>query len=137
MEKASFQATLSSLPLMLEWVRKQIVGSGLNESSLKKIEISLEEVIVNIIRYSYPDKKGTIKIEFHSKPKRSLELTVIDTGVPFNPLEHSPQSQEGKPIEDVKEGGLGIKIMHEFMDELSYERVNDQNRFLLIKKLKP
>ena len=58
-------------------------------------------------------------------------MTFIDHGPEFNPLK-----TEAKIVEDenAKEGGLGILIVKNFADSITYNRINNKN-ILLIKKL--
>ncbi len=58
-------------------------------------------------------------------------MTFIDHVPKFNPV-----NIEAKIVEDenAKEGGLGILIVKNFADNISYNRINEKN-ILLIKKI--
>ena len=51
----------------------------------------------------------------------------------FNPLEKEINMIEN---ENAKEGGLGILIVKEMVDSVSYSRVNNKNVLVMKKKLK-
>ncbi len=108
----TFAATLDQLPAMLAWVRAQCTAPAL---PVKKIELAMEEILVNIISYAYPDKPGQIHLSCDRLP-HALRFTIKDQGIPFNPLGHpSPPPTPEKP------GGLGIHLAKSLLT-LKYER---------------
>jgi len=111
------------------------------EMSLKELDIqdehyghicvSLDEAVTNVIMYAYPHKKENIKIAI-KKLKDRVSIKIIDSGAPFNPLDH-PTPDVSVKIEDRLVGGLGIHLMRNMMDELNYHRIGDKNCFTLVK----
>ena len=75
--------------------------------------------------------EGKIIETLKNFPER-LELTFIDKGIPYNPLENKDPDVT-LDIEKRKIGGLGIFLVKEMMDEVSYEYADGQN-ILKIKK---
>lgn len=63
--------------------------------------------------------EATVQVEIKNFPER-LELTFIDKGIPYNPLENKDPDVT-LDIEKRKIGGLGIFLVKEMMDEVSYE----------------
>ncbi|MPN48848.1 hypothetical protein SDC9_196460 [bioreactor metagenome] len=63
-----------------------------------------------------------------------LIFTVTDSGVPFDPtLTDNPDlnlSAEERPI-----GGLGIFLIKQIMNEVTYSRIHDINVFTMKKKI--
>lgn len=96
------------------------------------INLSLEETLTNIIYYAFDDEgehQILIRIE---KNGNEISLEVEDDGRPFNPLEHEDPDTT-LALEDRPIGGLGIKLVKEFMDIVDYERKDDKN-LLTMKK---
>ena len=95
----------------------------------------MEEAIVNIINYAYPEgKMGDIRLKasFDSEPSRILfELT--DSGIPFDPTSVK-EADVTLGIEERPVGGLGIFMMRKLMDEVTYKRQEEKNILLMIKK---
>ena len=60
-------------------------------------------------------------------------LTVTDDGHPFNPLE-APEPKTDLPIEDRPIGGLGIHLLRELSDGMTYERRNGRNQVTIVKR---
>lgn len=103
--------------------------------TMLRISMCFEEIFVNVARYAYADRKeeGTIKIRIDANPSEA-EITIIDSGLPFNPLANEDPnitlSAEERGI-----GGLGILMVKKTMDETSYEYLNGQNVFRMKKRL--
>lgn len=119
----TFPASLDNLYPMLSHVRLTAITVGFSEENLSKIELALEEALVNIINYAYPDGKGTIEIRCTKVDyPPSIIVEVHDKGIPFNPLEFNMKSL---PTDGV--GGYGIFYIKQIMDEVQYEREGEVN----------
>ena len=132
-ENAVFVAELSHLPEIMSWVREHIALSGCDDQIGKKIEVSLEEVFVNIISYAYEDHSGSIEVLVDITPSQRISFIIKDRGQPFNPTEHGTVIDVEVPIEQRSPGGLGIAFVKHFMDEILYELHGNYN-VLTIKK---
>lgn len=98
------------------------------------IRLVLEELIVNVSNYAYGvDGDGPLRITLDRTSSR-LTITLEDEGIPFNPLEHEDpditQSIAERPI-----GGLGILLVKQMMDEVSYVYEHGCNRLVVVKHL--
>jgi anti-sigma regulatory factor (Ser/Thr protein kinase) len=102
---------------------------------IPKLKTVIDEVLGNVIMHGYADQQVheiTTRIEF---TENRLVVIITDDGVPFNPLDFpAPDIETG--LEDRKIGGLGIHIVRNMMDDMSYQRRGDQNLLTLIKELK-
>lgn len=91
-----------------------------------KVSIAIDDLINNIIAYGLDNKlKHSIKIEFRFSENR-LIIEVIDGGMPFNPFE-SVNADTTSSVEDREIGGLGRLLVKELMDDVSYQRLKEQN----------
>ena len=111
-----------------------ILVNGADCKTTSRIQIALEEVLVNVASYAYQDEVGNIEIEyeiFHD-PNKTLKVTIIDSGIEFDPL-----AKEDPDIvsfyEQKKIGGLGIYMTKQIMDEVIYQRKDNKN-ILVLKK---
>lgn len=120
---------------MLHWIRSEIIGTGFDESTIRKVELASEEALVNVIRHAYKGKKGEIDITITSVPKSHMEIVIVDQGPPFNPLKIETIVNPLAPLEERNEGGLGILFMKQYMDEIRYERNKERNILTLIKRI--
>jgi len=126
---------MESFTSMMIWIQKKSKEAGGSFSQIHKIELAMEEALVNIIHYAYQGKPGTIEIACKMDVGQWIEFTIIDKGAPFDPIEYAPNFQVQDDLEDRLEGGLGIAIIKESMDEVQYERNNSLNILTLRKKI--
>ena len=103
----------------------------MGEKLINKIQLASEEAIVNVISYAYPEKKGMLWIDCEKKGQR-FEITVRDHGLPFNPIDVEVNPQLDQPVQARKIGGLGIFLIRKAIDEVSYQRVDDENVLRLV-----
>lgn len=134
MEK-TFTAELASLHPILEWIRNYLEDTGLSDVEIRRIEIALEEGLVNIFCYAYQGKVGNIAVSLSYEEGDYVEIVFKDTGLPFNPLKHKREVDPLTPIEALEEGGLGILFMQKLMDKVEYRREGDANVLTLRKNL--
>ena len=98
-----------------------------------KIQLSIEEVVENVVHYAYDGGIGWIEVSTNLD-NASLILTdeLRDAGVPFNPLEQ-PDPDITLAAEDRKVGGLGIYLCKQLMDSISYRYENGNNVLTMTK----
>ena len=97
------------------------------------IDLSLEELITNIISYAYDDTaEHTITVRFELLPS-AVQIKIEDDGRPFNPVTH-PSPAIDLALDDKPIGGLGIHMARRSMDSMEHQRVNGRNRLTLVKK---
>jgi anti-sigma regulatory factor (Ser/Thr protein kinase) len=96
--------------------------------------LAIEELVTNCIKYGYDDSNDhSIEIVFVVEDG-ALRMEVIDDGHPFNPLQ-APSPDLSVPIEHRPIGGLGIHLLRELADDVSYERRDGTNRLRLTKRM--
>ncbi len=90
------------------------------------MDITLEELFTNIINYAYTDTdKHDIHIHF-SMSDRTVHIEIRDDGQPFDPIINRPGEKKAS-LEQSKIGGWGLQIVHNYMDNISYERDGNNN----------
>ena len=63
-----------------------------------------------------------------------LKITFKDSGIPFNPLQKAFLNNQNIALDERGLGGLGLPIIHKFMDKIDYERKEHHNILELSKK---
>ena len=110
--------------------------SGIPEISRKdalRLHMIIDEIFANICDYAYKGTKGYVWISFsYDIAKKAVTITFADDGLPYNPLSAKEQdttlsAKEGKP------GGLGIFMVKNTVDEISYENTEGKNILILTK----
>ena len=98
-----------------------------------QIDLILDELYSNVNKYAYDGDEGIFHLRMnYNKTKKELSLTLVDKGKEFNPLKTNPKKVEDK---NAQEGGLGILIVKNFADSISYNRINGKNILLIKKKI--
>lgn len=95
------------------------------------IHLVVEEIVVNIVDYAYPEGNGYLEVCINNDSKE-LTIEFRDHGIPFNPLEQSMPDLD-IPLEERSIGGLGIFLTKEMMDNVEYRYEQGEN-ILIIKK---
>ena len=110
--------------------------AGKTDSSLfSQLSLAVEEAVVNVIMYAYPDgRKGEVAIALECPTDGFADVEISDSGVPFNPLEYKKADLE-TPLEDRPIGGLGIHLVKEIMDTVDYSYTDGHNVLHLRKKM--
>jgi serine/threonine-protein kinase RsbW len=104
---------------------------SLSDSALNAINVSLDEILTNIISYGYDDERDhVIAVSLALADDGTLTIEVDDDGKPFNPLE-MPEPDTSAAIDDRPIGGLGIHLVLRLMDDVRYRRENDRNLLTL------
>ena len=97
--------------------------------------IALEEAIANVVMYAYPNEEGKHKIILNAVFENGeLVFTLIDSGVPFDPTK-APEADITLSAQDRPIGGLGIFLIRKIMNEISYQRVNNENHLIMKKRI--
>ena len=133
MEK-TFDAKDEKLHEVISFVEEELESRGADMKTIMAVSIALEEIFVNISHYAYPEKEGTATVRM-SFEDDMLELSLTDSGIPFDPLEiEDPDIHADLKERDV--GGLGIFMVKKYMDECHYERKDGQNIFTMKKVIR-
>ncbi len=102
----------------------------LDKTLANKLDMCAEEIFANVAFYAYPDAPGNIEAKLQKTNGRII-LEFKDSGTAYNPLER-PDPDITLPPEERPLGGLGIFMIKEMADEISYKREDDKNILTLI-----
>jgi sigma-B regulation protein RsbU (phosphoserine phosphatase) len=104
------------------------------QSVALKFKVVFDELLGNIISYAYTDDdEHDIEVRMERVGKR-LIVTITDDGVPFNPLsEKKPDTDLS--LEDREIGGLGIHLVRNLVDNVSYQRRIGKNVMTIMRYL--
>ncbi len=129
----------SNLAKIGETVEKFSVEAGLDARSVYAMQMAVDEACSNIIGHAYGGEgKGVIKLHFR-RINDGVQVVINDTGRPFNP-ENVPEPNVTAPLAERQEGGLGLFLMRQLMDEVSFDfgggKKGDVNTLVLFKRIK-
>jgi anti-sigma regulatory factor (Ser/Thr protein kinase) len=98
------------------------------------VSLVIDEIVTNCVKYGYDDDKKHVIDVVLSVDNQLLTVLVIDDGHAFNPVTVPPPDLS-LPIEDRPIGGLGIHLLRQLSDSLTYERREGTNRLTLTKRI--
>lgn len=129
-------ATMENLDTLIGFVEEQLNEEGCPMKVSSQIILCLEEVYVNVVNYAYGNNIGTCQLDSKItslEDGKSHILTIMDSGAPFNPLEKEDPDIT-LSVEERGIGGLGVYMVKQMMDEVSYQYREGQNILTLVKK---
>lgn len=108
---------------------------GLDMESQMNLNLVLEEMVSNIIYYAYPqDVDAEIELTAESDGKE-ITFFLSDQGREFDPTLKDDLDTDVNPA-DREIGGMGIFIVKNIMNEVTYQRLEGRNLVTMKKKLK-
>ena len=133
-EEKTVPAVVDNIAVVQKFVENKLNIVGCAMSDKKKIDVAIDELFANISNYAYKDGVGDVSVGVRIDVKElAVYITFKDGGVPFNPMElEEPDVTLGAKARHI--GGLGIYIVKNTMDDVSYEYTDGKN-VLTIKKI--
>jgi serine/threonine-protein kinase RsbW len=119
-------ATMASFEALMAFVRQAATEAGYDGSLVGKIALAFEEAVVNVINYAYAEGEGPVEVQVSRTADRGMVIELIDQGAPFNPLE-AQEPDISAPAHERPIGGLGIFMVRQIMDSVSYSRSGGSN----------
>lgn len=124
---------VGELPRIAEAVDEFCAARDVPTACTFKINLALEELLVNTISYGFADSRPHEIVVTIAKGSEAVVIEISDDGRPFDPLQAPPPAVDG-PIETRRIGGLGIHFVRTMMDAVEYRRVGDRNLVTLCKR---
>ncbi len=98
------------------------------------LNVVLDELISNIIKYAYTDDAPhEIRVSL-SAAGGVVEVGIEDDGKAFDPFA-APEPDLTLPLSERPIGGLGVHFVRKLMNEIKYKREDGRNILFLKKKL--
>jgi len=111
---------------------------GFPVEQCRSITRAVDEALTNIVRHSYSNRLDQpITMYFRRAQRRhdgqvqqGLEILLCDRGPAVDPSKF-----QGRPLEEVRPGGLGLHFIQQAMDTVEFTRKGSTNRLYLVKYL--
>ena len=118
---------------MTDFVNAELETLGCPPTAQLQIGIAIDELFGNIASYAYNPDVGpaTVRVEVAEDPL-AVVLTFIDEGKPYDPLS-AADPDIMLSAEEREEGGLGVFLVRQTMDDVRYE-YHDGHNILRIRK---
>jgi serine/threonine-protein kinase RsbW len=124
-------AESSCLRKATEFVREGAREAKLPEARINELDLLLEEAVINVCRYAYPpDRPGSLTVSYSIPAPDEFNVEIADQGAAFDPLA-AAAPDVALDLEDRPIGGLGIFLLREFANSISYRREDGWNRLTI------
>ncbi|MFQ5355289.1 MAG: ATP-binding protein [Mariprofundaceae bacterium] len=116
-------------------VLRSIVEVVASRAKLDPIEVNrmvlaVDELFANISEHGYGDKPGIIEMSA-AMEQTKLCFEFRDFASPIR----DKNCLQGRDLDDIRPGGLGLHLISSVMDETFHEALNDGNRWVLTRYL--
>jgi serine/threonine-protein kinase RsbW len=138
MESLRIPASLDSLKRIRDFVKEAAAAAGLGQHHTYKLTLAIDEIATNIITHGYYEAGRTGDILVHANlGEGEVEITLEDTGIPFNPLTHADPANLDAPLAERDIGGLGVFLAQQNVDEFRYAFENGRNHNIFVMRSQP
>ena len=130
----TFKNDLSELARVAGAIEAHGKAHGWPAKWVLNLNISLDELITNIVSYAYQDSdEHEIRVTLANR-NGSLVTVVEDDGIEFDPFTAAPEPDLDASVAERRIGGLGVYFVKTLMDEAIYERLDGRNRITLVQR---
>jgi anti-sigma regulatory factor (Ser/Thr protein kinase) len=112
------------LPRLRQRVGRWIVAQGWTEPQVGELVLALDEAVTNVIRHAYENRP-------HQRAGEGLEIRVRDFGRQVDPAQI-----QGRNLDDVRPGGLGVHIMRAMTNAVEYHPAEGGGMLVIMRKFK-
>ena len=107
-------------------MRKHLERSGVDETAVYAVDLVLEEIAGNTIRYGYAKgAAGSIQVQLEVGA-RDVRITIQDDARPFDPTRH-PEPKPARTLRESPVGGRGITMVRRYARTMRYRREGGSN----------
>ena len=133
--KITFDNDISQIPRLEGFIEEIREDTGIDAGLAMSLNLALEEAVTNVMMYAYPEgASGSVNLKAILK-EECVEFVLWDKGIPFDPTA-APEADTTLGVEERAIGGLGIHLVRNIMDSISYENKNGMNILTMIKNTK-
>jgi serine/threonine-protein kinase RsbW len=127
---------LAELVIVSDELNRVVEGSAISNKALIQLQVALDEVLSNVIKYAWPEgKTHEVHVRINAQ-KDVVKVIIVDDGEAFDPRAQTPP----KPLATGRRprpGGVGIHMVRQLVDGFDYARIGDRNQITLTKRYAP
>ena len=127
-----FCSHTGNLSLVRRFVRQFLIGQGCGESLIELMVLGIDEACTNIIRYAYGNADDQLIRLTLERRAGSVRCRLRDYGCALD-----TGKLNGRPLEVVRPGGLGLHLIRQAFDQAYYLRRPKGTELVLTKALPP
>lgn len=124
--RLALPAIAESIAPFRDFLRAGARAAGIAPEQLEKLDLVLEEILINVARYAYAPDNGFVEVGYWLDGAGKLRVEIVDSGRVFNPLAVDPPDLS-RGLADRPVGGLGVFLVRSLVDSIDYRREADRN----------
>ena len=132
--ETTIKNSIAEIARVVELIEELATVQNLPAGTIWPLNVALDEILSNIISYGHEDGREHEIVVRVSLEHGLMIAEVEDDGRAFDPLAAPPPAID-VPLEERGVGGLGIHIVRNLMDEVTYNRIAGRNRLTLKRAL--
>jgi anti-sigma regulatory factor (Ser/Thr protein kinase) len=129
-KKIRFDSDTCHLADVRAKARAFLSENGFDEDRIELMVLALDEACTNVIRHAYFHACKPVRLEMASL-KRKVRFVIRDYGRTCD-----PEKIQGRALEDIRPGGLGVHIIRKAFDSVTYSPQARGTR-LVLEKARP
>jgi serine/threonine-protein kinase RsbW len=131
MTRIRLAAKQENLEKFLKFISTAAEKNDFSPDMVMRVRLSIEEALINILNYAYPECDGEVEICYRRENDTKLILEILDNGIPFDPFS-LPNPDLTANLSDRKVGGLGVLFIRKMAEDVQYRREGNSNILTLI-----
>ena len=131
--KLIIDSDLTNVSLIGITVNKICTQIPLNKIEAYQIELCVVEAVNNAIKHAYKNETGHDVTVFIKLYLDRITFLVCDTGKTMELKQPADLKFDPADLENLPESGRGLFIIHQIMDEVTYETIEDRNVLTMTK----
>ncbi len=134
MKEIKVKADKEAIDEVYSFIEEELLSvEGCSRRDALKLHMVIDELFTNVANYAYENSEGEVTVGFDEE-NSLVSISFIDSGTPYNPLD-----QESPDVtlsaKERKIGGLGVFMVKNTVDDISYERKDGKNIVTVYKKV--
>lgn len=122
----------SEIPRATTAIDEAMRACAYADSLICDLQLAVEEAVANTIVHGYRGAPGDVVIVIHATDG-AVEVRIEDSAPAFDPLS-LPEPDLASNLEERRIGGLGIHLIRQVTDEVTYRYEGGKNILTLIKR---
>lgn len=125
-------AELNNLSVIRRFVQEKGALLQADSDTISDVVLAVDEIVNNIIVHGYRNQGGMIEVAVNRLNNR-LVVRLRDQAPAFDPTTR-PMPDINLPLEKRPLGGMGVYLVMELMDKVSYSATSDGGNELVLEK---
>ena len=127
--------TLTELNRLSEHLEQIGAQWNLDGKTVLQLNLVLDEIFTNVVSYGITEQSSQSVVTFSIRHRGdAIEVVVSDSGKAFD-LTRAQDPNLDLPLEEKPSGGLGIFLVRQYTDSITYKREDGKNILTLTKRI--